>query len=104
MRAPEAPAAAWTDKEIKAALMQCIQALAPITADVAALDPIRDGDCGAPAPVLLKSIGDAEKVSFDPPLVLDCAMVVGLDRWLKDSVQPTAREARFRRSSKSRYR
>jgi hypothetical protein len=92
-RAPEAPAAAWIDKEIKAALMQCIQALAPITADVAPLDPIRDGDCGAPAPVLLKSIGDVDKVSFDPPLVLDCAMVVGLDRWLKDSVQPTAREA-----------
>ena len=92
-RAPEASAAAWTDKEIKAALMQCIQALAPITADVAPLDPIRDGDCGAPAPVLLKSIGDVDKVSFDPPLVLDCAMVVGLDRWLKDSVQPTAREA-----------
>jgi len=43
--------------------------------------------------VLLKSIGDVDKVSFDPPLVLDCAMVVGLDRWLKDSVQPTAREA-----------
>jgi hypothetical protein len=92
-RAPEAPAAAWTDKEIKAALMQCIQALAPITADLAASDPIRDGDCGAPAPVLLKSIGAVDKVSFDPPLVLDCAMVVGLDRWLRDSVQPAAREA-----------
>jgi hypothetical protein len=92
-RAPKAPVAAWSDKEIKAALMLCIQALAPITSDVAPLDPIRDGDCGAPAPVLLKSIGGAEKVSFDPPLVLDCAMVVGLDRWLKDSVQPAAREA-----------
>jgi hypothetical protein len=34
-----------------------------------------------------------EKVSFDPPLVLDCAMVVGLDRWLTESVQPAAREA-----------
>jgi hypothetical protein len=41
----------------------------------------------------VKSIGKAEKVSFDPPLVLDCAMVVGLDRWLEDSVQPAAREA-----------
>jgi hypothetical protein len=92
-RAPEAPAAAWTDNEIKAALMQCIQALAPITADVAPSDPIRDGDCGAPAPVLLKSVGAVDKVSFDPPLVLDCAMVVGLDRWLQDSVQPAAREA-----------
>ena len=73
--------------------MQCIQALGPITANVAPLDPIRDGDCGTPAPVLLKSIGAVDKVSFDPPLVLHCAMVAGLDRWLQDSVQPAAREA-----------
>jgi hypothetical protein len=87
------PTAAWTSKEIEAALMQCVQALAPVTADVAPLAPIRSGDCGVAAPVLVKSIGGADKVSFDPPLVLDCAMVVGLDRWLKDSVQPAAKEA-----------
>ena len=62
-------------------------------ADVDSLVPIRSGDCGAPAPVLVKSIGGVEKVSFDPPLVLDCAMVVGLDRWLRGSVQTAAREA-----------
>jgi len=90
---PQGPTAIWTDKEIEEALMQCIQALAPLTADVAPLDPIRDGNCGAPAPVLVKSIGGADKVSFDPPLVLDCAMVVGLDRWLKESAQAAAREA-----------
>jgi hypothetical protein len=90
---PQGQAATWTDMEIKAALMQCIKALAPVTADVAPVDPIRDGDCGAPAPVLVKSIGSIDAVSFDPPLVLDCAMVAGLDRWFKDSVQSAAREA-----------
>ena len=54
---PQGPTATWTDMEVKAALMQCIKALAPITADVVPVDPIRDGDCGAPAPVLIKSIG-----------------------------------------------
>ena len=92
-KAPQGPTAAWTDMEIKAALMQCIKALAPITADVVPVDPVRDGNCGAPAPVLVKSIGNTESISFAPPLVLDCAMVVGLDRWLKDSVQPAAKEA-----------
>ena len=53
--------------------------------------PIRSGDCGVAAPVLVSSIGGMEKVSFDPPLVLDCAMVVGLNRWLTESVQPPAR-------------
>jgi hypothetical protein len=92
-RGPEAPAATWTDKEVEAALMHCVQALAPVITNVVPLDPIRDGDCGAPAPVLVKSIGGADKVSFDPPLLLDCAMVVAMDRWLQDSVQPAAREA-----------
>jgi hypothetical protein len=92
-KAPQGPTATWTDKEIEAALMQCVQALAPLTADVDSLAPIRSGDCGAPAPVLLKSIGAADKVSFDPPLVLNCAMVTALDRWLRDSVQTAAREA-----------
>ena len=92
-QSPQTPAAAWTDEEIQTALMQCVQALAPITADVAPLPPIRSGDCGVAAPVLVNSIGGVEKVSFDPPLVLDCAMVVGLDRWLTESVQPAAREA-----------
>ena len=91
-QAPQAPAAAWTDEEIQTALMQCVEALAPLTADVVPLASIRSGDCGSSAPVLLKSIGLMDKVSFDPPLVLDCAMVVGLDRWLKESVQPAARE------------
>ena len=91
--AAQAPEHAWSENEIKAALMRCVQALAPVNADVEPLAPIMSGDCGAPAPVLVKSIGGTDKVSFDPPLVLDCAMVVGLDRWLRESVQPAARDA-----------
>lgn len=93
LQVPQAPAVAWTDEEIKAALTQCVQALAPITADVSPLAPIRSGDCGTPAPVLVKSIGGTPRVSFDPPLVLDCAMVAGLDHWITESVQPAAKEA-----------
>jgi hypothetical protein len=89
-KATQGPTATWTDKEIEGALMQCVQALAPLAADVDSLAPIRSGDCGTPAPVLLKSIGAADKVSFDPPLVLNCAMVTALDRWLRDSVQTAA--------------
>lgn len=92
-QAPQAPAAAWTDKQIETALMQCVQILAPVNADLATLEPIREGDCGTPAPVLLKSIGDKDKVAFDPPLILDCAMVVGLEHWLRETVQPAALEA-----------
>ena len=93
IRAAQAPEDAWSDKEIKTALMQCVQSLASITAEVVPLAPIRSGGCGTPAPVFVKSIGGTDnKVSFDPPLILDCDMVVGLDRWLKESVQPAARD------------
>ncbi|HKS74632.1 MAG TPA: extensin family protein [Terriglobales bacterium] len=83
----------WTDNEIEAALVQCVRALGPINADATPLKPIRFGQCGTPAPVLVKSIGGgSDTVSFDPPLMLDCSMVSGLARWLKDSVQPAAKE------------
>ena len=85
--------AGWSDAEIKAALMQCLQAVAPIAADLAPVTPFRDGECGTPAPVLLSSVGSQDKVAFDPPLFLNCPMVVALHGWLKDVVQPAAKEA-----------
>ena len=54
--------------------------------------PTRDGDCGAPAPVLLRSLSK-EKVAIDPPLLLNCPMIVALDRWLETTVQTAALEA-----------
>jgi hypothetical protein len=45
-----------------------------------------------PHPVLLRSIGSKEKVTLDPPLTIDCPMVVALYRWLEESVQPAAQE------------
>ena len=56
IRAAQAPEDAWSDKEIKTALMQCVQSLASITAEVVPLAPIRSGGCGTPAPVFVKSI------------------------------------------------
>ena len=58
--------------------MQCVQSLGPITADIVPLTPMRSGDCGTPAPVLVRSIGSKFKVTFDPPLILNCPMVVAL--------------------------
>jgi hypothetical protein len=46
---PQASGAAWSDEEIKTALMHCVQAVAPLNADVAPLSPLRSGECGTPA-------------------------------------------------------
>ncbi|MGA7546915.1 MAG: extensin family protein [Methyloceanibacter sp.] len=87
------PAAAWTDKEIETALMECVQSLAAVAADLVPMAPMRIGDCGTPAPVLVRSIGSKDKVTFDPPLVLNCPMVAALYRWINESVQPAASKA-----------
>jgi hypothetical protein len=78
--------------EVELALMECLRLLAPVSAEVVPVAPIREGNCGTPAAVLLQSLGDKEKVTFDPPLLLNCPMVVALGHWL-ESAQPAAKEA-----------
>jgi hypothetical protein len=81
----------WSETEVAAALMECVQLLAPIAAEVVPLAPLRYNDCGTPAPVLLRSVGSKDKVAVDPPLLMNCPMVVALNRWLDKIVQPAAR-------------
>jgi hypothetical protein len=87
---PELPTE-WSETEVAAALMQCVNLLAPINAQVVPLAPIRYDDCGTPAPVLLRSVGSKDKVAVDPPMLLNCPMVDALSRWLDKVVQPAAR-------------
>ena len=80
------------EPEVALALMDCLRLLAPATADVVPVGPLREGDCGTLAPVFLRSLGDQDKVAFDPPLLLTCPMVAALHRWLETTVQIAARE------------
>ena len=89
-RATEAPPQ-WSTAEVAAGLMECVNLLAPVTADVIPLAPIRYNDCGTPAPVLLRSIGGKDKVAVDPPMLMNCPMVVALSHWIEKTVQPAAR-------------
>ena len=73
--------------------MQCVSLLAPISAEVIPLAPVRYNDCGTPAPVLLRSIGGKDRIAVDPPLVMNCPMVAALSHWLEKTVQPAARAA-----------
>ena len=64
--------------------MECVNLLAPINAQVVPLAPLRYGDCGTPAPVLLRSFGGKDKVAVDPPMLMNCPMVVALlDGWTR---------------------
>ena len=90
---PDTSVVAWSPAEVEAALRECVHSLAPVVADLVPIAALRDGNCGTPAPVLLRGIGSKDRVTIDPPLVVNCQMVLALHRWLDEAVQPAAREA-----------
>jgi len=81
----------WGDAEIKAALQECVREMASIVAQVDTLAPIRQGQCGTPAPISLRSIG-ASKVELQPAAVTTCRMAKALHDWVENTLQPAAKE------------
>lgn len=108
-RAGEAPAAAgaavqvaqvqpahpvqarWSPAEVAAAQARCTTLLKGLDVVTAPADPIREGDCGTPAPRQLISLGSNPQVSFSPPVMLTCDMIAALHTWVTRELQPLAR-------------
>jgi peptidoglycan hydrolase-like protein with peptidoglycan-binding domain len=94
-RAPLAPGdmatIPWTEAEIAEAKAKCSEALSSLTLNYEPLPPIKEGLCGAPAPILLKSLGRDPEVALDPSATVTCALAKALSAWLKESVQPQAK-------------
>jgi hypothetical protein len=83
----------WSDTEVIAALRDCLRKLAPLGAEIEVAEPVRKERCGAPAPVLLKRFGPgASRVDFQPPAMVNCAMVASLHTWVERTLQPAAQE------------
>jgi hypothetical protein len=83
----------WSDAEVIAALKECVRLLGPIAAEIEVTEPVKQEQCGTPAPLMLKRIGSgANKVEINPPAMLNCAMVVGLHTWVEKTLQPAAQE------------
>jgi hypothetical protein len=83
----------WSDREIIAALKDCLRRLAPLGARIAIAEPIRKERCGAAAPVVLRRIGSGDDaVVFQPPATLNCATVASLHEWVEETLQPAARQ------------
>ena len=86
----EVPTTPWSDAEVAAAKAKCTEALSSIKLNYESLAPIKQGLCGAPAPILLKSLGSDTKVEIDPPATVTCALARALSTWLNETVQPEA--------------
>jgi hypothetical protein len=86
------PAAAWSQDEINEALAHCKQVLKGTHAVVIPQSPIREGECGAPAPVQLVSVGRNPQVALSPPVTVTCDLAAEVDKWVKGKLQPIARK------------
>jgi hypothetical protein len=82
----------WTEAEIAEAKTKCSEALSSLTLNYEPLPPIKEGLCGAPAPILLKSLGRDPEIALDPPATVACNLAKALSTWLNESVQPRAKD------------
>jgi peptidoglycan hydrolase-like protein with peptidoglycan-binding domain len=81
----------WTETEIAEAKTKCSEALSSLKLNYEPLPPIKEGLCGAPSPILLKSLGLNPEVALDPPATVTCTLAKALNTWLSESVQPQAK-------------
>ena len=80
----------WSDAEVIGALRRCVFELAPTGALAQPLEPIRNGQCGTPAPVRLRGFNLPITMEVSPPAVVNCSIVAKLHDWIRDSLQPAA--------------
>src|SRR5215472_5025167 len=85
------PTVPWTDQEIADARAECTKALSGLAIEYEPLQPIKHGICGAPAPILVRSIGSDPKVEIAPPATVTCPLAAALSTWLSKTVQPDAK-------------
>jgi hypothetical protein len=82
------PTVAWSDDKVAAAKLDCAKLLSGVTLEYQPLPPLKEGICGAPAPILVKSIGG---VAIEPPATMTCALASGVATWISKTLQPQAK-------------
>lgn len=82
----------WSEAEIADARARCAIILKRIHAVALPHGPIREGACGAPAPVELISIGQNPEVALSPPAIVRCDLAEQLANWFENDLQPLARK------------
>lgn len=88
---PAVQATGWSKEEIEAAKANCAALLKSVDAVTIPEAPVREGNCGAPAPVRLVSIGKNPEVALSPPPLVTCELVAGLHQWMKNDIQPLSK-------------
>ena len=83
----------WSDEDIAAERARCEVMLKDLPVVTEPDDPVKQGECGAVAPVTLISVGRDPEVRLVPPATVTCDMVAAMAQWIEKDVQPAARKA-----------
>lgn len=81
----------WSAEDIADAKRVCRGVLTSRTVVAKEAPAVREGSCGAPAPLMVQKIGQPA-VEIRPSAMLTCPMAAALDRWMTEVVQPAALE------------
>jgi len=82
----------WAPAVVAEARARCAAVLKGLEVTAIPQEPIRQGACGAPAPITLIRLGRDPEVVLSPPVVVTCDMAQRLHAWLREEVQPLARK------------
>jgi hypothetical protein len=63
----DAKTVAWSNSDVAEAVSMCRKQLADVTLDFERLPPLKEGNCGTPVPILIRSIGSDPVLAIDPP-------------------------------------
>jgi hypothetical protein len=78
----------WQPAEIEAAKAQCAAALKGLNVLVSYEEPIKEGECGTPAPIRLVKL---DNITFTPAALINCGMLAPLHTWITKDLQPLAK-------------
>ena len=82
----------WSDEEVAAERARCEVLLKDLPVVTEPHDPVKQGECGAVAPVALMSVGKDPEVRLVPPATVTCDVVAAMAQWIEKDVQPAARK------------
>lgn len=82
----------WKPEEVAEAKALCDATLKAVKLTAEQSPPLRNGACGTPAPLAVSRIGRSD-VELQPAAIVNCRMAVALDKWIADTLQPSAQKA-----------
>jgi hypothetical protein len=89
---PPPPPQTWSGAEIMAAKTSCGRLVTADKYEFQLLDPMRSGACGAPSPISLEALKQEKEIELLPAVTVTCPLADAVDRWMREVVQPKAKE------------